>query len=122
MIGYVILGSNDKEKAKAFYDDLLALLGAKSFAPNDRLLMWSTAPGKPILAVGTPYDGNTASVGNGTMVALNVENQENVDKLYHKAIELGAADEGEPGFRTDAFYGAYFRDPDGNKLAVYYMK
>lgn len=118
MIGYMTLGTNDKDKAKAFYDDLLSLIDATSFSPNDRITMWGT-PGKVFLAVAMPWDEKPASVGNGTMVALNVENKENVEKLYAKAIELGAADEGAPGNRTERFYGAYFRDLDGNKLVVY---
>ncbi len=62
------------------------------------------------------YDGNSASVGNGVMVALSAESPEPVDKLHARELELGATNEGEPGFRGKGFYGAYFRDLDGNKL------
>jgi catechol 2,3-dioxygenase-like lactoylglutathione lyase family enzyme len=72
------------------------------------------------LVVITPADGRPATAGNGTMVALNVDSQEQVQRLHARAIDLGASDEGAPGPRgSDTFYGAYFRDPDGNKIAFY---
>ena len=121
MIGYVTLGTNDKAKAKAFYSALLQPLGANCFEPNDRLMMWMTADGGPILAVGSPWDEQPATVGNGVMVALKVDGKDDVDAMHKNALALGGQDEGEPGHRTDNFYGAYFRDLDGNKFAVYYM-
>jgi predicted lactoylglutathione lyase len=72
----------------------------------------------------TPYDGGTATSGNGTMVALAADSREQVDQMYAKAIELGGGDEGAPGIRGPeqmGFYGAYFRDPDGNKFCAYKM-
>ena len=121
MIGYVTLGSNDKEKATAFYDELLALLGAKQFFDAGHLMFWGTEPGRPMLAVGIPFDKQAASAGNGTMVSLTMKDKEAVDAFYQKALELGGTDEGEPGMRTDNFYGAYFRDLDGNKLCAFCM-
>ncbi len=121
MIGYVTLGSNDKDKAAAFYDALMGEIGGKRIFNNDRLIFWGTEMGAPMIGVGTPYDGEAATVGNGTMVALSVGSRENVDKLYAKAIALGAQDEGAPGERMPGFYGAYFRDLDGNKFAAFMM-
>jgi len=121
MIGYVTLGSNDKEKAAAFYDALMAEIGAKRIFNNDRLIFWGTEMGAPMIGVGTPSNGETASFGNGTMVALAVGSRENADKLYAKAIALGATDEGAPGERMPGFYGAYFRDLDGNKFVAFHM-
>ena len=69
-----------------------------------------------MLAVCTPYNEEAPSPGNGNMVAIAPGSKEMVDKLYAKALELGGADEGEPGQRMDGFYGGYFRDPDGNKI------
>ncbi len=63
-----------------------------------------------------PEDEKPATVGNGVMIALGAENPAAVDKLYAKAIELGATDAGAPGVRADAYYIAYFRDLDGNKV------
>jgi len=120
MIGYVTLGSNDMERAKKFYDTVLAELGgARGFA-SDRMQAY-TAKGGPMLMVCTPYDKETATVGNGTMVALAAPSREMVDKVHATALAAGAADEGAPGERMPTFYGAYFRDPDGNKLCVFKM-
>ena len=121
MIGYVTLGSNDRKKAGAFYDELLDLLGAKRVMEDgDRLILWSNGQG-PMLGVIKPYDGNPATVGNGDMVALAVGSRENVDKIHAKAMALGGKDEGAPGVRGGNFYGGYFRDLDGNKLVAFHM-
>ncbi|MEN6544326.1 VOC family protein [Parvibaculum sp.] len=120
MIGYVTLGSNDRKKAGAFYDELLGLLGAKRVMEDgDRLILWSN--GGPMLGVIAPYDGKAATVGNGNMVALAVGSRENVDKIHAKALALGGTDEGAPGLRGGNFYGAYFRDLEGNKLCAFHM-
>jgi len=121
MIGYVTLGTNDLPRAARFYDELLGLLGAKRFMEFDTFIAWAVAPDKPGLAATKPFDGNPATVGNGVMVALAVDSKEMVHKVYDKAIELGAKDEGPAGPRMDNFYAAYFRDLDGNKLNVFYM-
>jgi len=122
MIGYVTLGTNDLMKAAAFYDDLLSEIGANRVMEEDRFIAWAVAPDKPALSVCVPYNGNRATAGNGTMIALSVDSTEKVDALYAKAIQLGGADEGPPGLRTDNFYAAYFRDLDGNKLNVFCTK
>lgn len=119
MIGYVMLGTNDMAKAAAFYDALLAELGAKRFMESDRFIAWSVQPDQPALSVCKPYDGNAASVGNGTMVALAAPDPAMVDKIHAAAIALGASDEGSPGPRGDGFYAGYFRDLDGNKLNAF---
>ena len=121
MIGYVTLGSNDLARAAAFYDALLAELGAKRIMEGDRFIAWGTSMSAPSLGVIRPFDGQPATPGNGTMVALAVERPEQVDALYARAIELGATDEGGPGPRGGDFYAGYFRDPDGNKLNVFCM-
>jgi catechol 2,3-dioxygenase-like lactoylglutathione lyase family enzyme len=119
MIGYVTLGTNDLPRAVAFYDTLLAGLGAKRLWESDRGVAWGTAMDKPSLGVMKPFDGKPATVGNGVMAALVVDSREKVDRLYRKALELGAADEGAAGPRGDGFYAGYFRDLDGNKLNVF---
>ena len=73
-----------------------------------------------MVAVCIPYDEQAPQHGNGNMLALPV-NRDDVDRVYDKAIELGASDEGEPGQRLPIFYGAYVRDPDGNKICFYEM-
>lgn len=67
-----------------------------------------------------PYDGNPATVGNGTMIALAADSTKQVDALHAKALLLGADDEGAPGMRQSGFYCAYARDLDGNKLNFFY--
>jgi len=121
MIGYVTLGTNNMERAAKFYDALLAVLGAKRGWETDRFISWSTSPAAPMLSVIKPYDGKAATAGNGTMVSLAARSKAEVDAVYKKAIELGGKDEGPAGPRGDDFYAGYFRDLDGNKLAVFHI-
>lgn len=122
MIGYITIGVSDIDKACSFYDALLAEVGAKQLFGQDRIKFYGTGPGAPMLAVCIPYDEQAPHQGNGNMIAIPGGDRAGVDKLYVKAIELGATDEGEPGERLPVFYGAYVRDPDGNKLCFYEMK
>jgi len=121
MIGYVTLGTNDIEKAAKFYDELLAVLGAKRFMEMDNFIAWAVNPTSPAISVTRPYDGNPATVGNGVMISLAAGSPEMVDRIYNKAIELGAQDEGPAGPRGENFYAGYFRDMDGNKLNAFCM-
>ena len=120
MIGYITLGTNDLQRAGQFYDELLAEIGGKRAMNDARMLGWSNAEG-PLFSVITPFDEQPASVGNGTMIALDVKTGEAVERLYNKALSLGATDEGAPIDRGSSmgFYGGYFRDLDGNKLVAY---
>ena len=120
MIGYVTLGTNNKGKAEKFYDELFQEIGAKRFMETEQFTAYSASPDKPGIGITVPYDGKPATVGNGTMVALQVDSSSKVDSFYRKAISLGGKDEGKPGPRGDSgFYAAYFRDLDGNKLNVF---
>jgi predicted lactoylglutathione lyase len=121
MIGYVTLGSNDIARAARFYDALLAELGAKRAMENERFVIWSAAPGGPMLSVIKPFDKKASTVGNGMMVALAATSKEQVDAIHRKALELGGTDEGAPGPRGAGFYAGYFRDLDGNKLNAFFM-
>ena len=120
MIGYVTLGSNDFERSTAFYDAVLAVLGGKRTFANDHMQGYGGPGEGPMLAVCRPYDGQAATNGNGTMVALVGRSHDLVDKTHAAALAAGGADEGEPGPRGETFYGAYFRDPDGNKICVFH--
>ena len=113
---YVTVGTNDLPRAKKFYDELFSELDVKSFGPNDRSFFWTIPGDDTNFAVFLPYDGEEATVGNGSMVGITLETTEDVDALYKKAIELGAKDDGEPGQRVPTFYGCYVRDLDRNKL------
>ena len=122
MIGYVTMGTNDLSRAATFYDGLLAVIGASRIMEDDNFIGWGTTIDEPSLAASKPFDEKSASVGNGSMVALSMESAGMVDKFYAKAIELGAKDEGAPGPRGEGgFYAGYFRDMDGNKLNAFCM-
>ena len=116
MIAYTTIGTADIEKSKAFYLAVLEDMGVSVVMDTGRLAALGTSAGGALLAVCTPYNGEAPNPGNGNMVSIAPGSKELVDKLYAKALELGAADEGAPGQRMDGFYGAYFRDPDGNKI------
>lgn len=121
MIGYITLGTNDLERAGKFYDVLLAEIGAKRVMTDERMLGWGTSPAETMFSVIAPFDGKLATIGNGVMIAFNVGTAKNVEKVYAKALALGAEDEGHPHDRGSSmgFYGGYFRDLDGNKLVAY---
>lgn len=120
MIGYVTIGTNDLSRATAFYDALLAEIGAQRAWASDDGVSWSTRRGAA-LAVMKPFNGAAATPGNGNMAAISVKSNEDVDRVHAKAMALGATDEGPAGARSDSFYAGYFRDLDGNKLCVFHM-
>jgi predicted lactoylglutathione lyase len=115
MIGYVTLGTNDLPRAAAFYDAIGAELGVRRFMERETFISWGKSGGAGIM-ITRPHDGKPASVGNGVMVAFVARDRAHVDRIHQLAISLGGQDEGPPGERGGGFYGAYFRDPDGNKL------
>lgn len=127
MLGYITMGSNDLPRARTFYDGLLGTIGAKRIMEFGEdmggFTMWGTTMEQPGIAVTAPYNQEAATVGNGNMAALVMLERAQVDALHAKALELGGACEGPPGVRGDegpqAFYGAYFRDLDGNKLCAF---
>ncbi len=125
MIGYVTIGANDIDKARGFYGQVLGVLGAQELMKFDSgFTMYGTGPGKPMVAITKPFDKAAASAGNGMMVALAAPSRAKVDEIYAKALSLGAKDEGKPGSRGEMspgqeFYGAYFRDLEGNKLCAF---
>lgn len=122
MIGYVTIGTSDMEKACAFYDALLGEIGGSQLMGMDRIKFYGTGGEGAMLAVCIPYDEKAQSCGNGNMVAINAGDEATAQKLYAKAMALGATDEGEPGERVPGvFYGAYVRDLDNNKLCFYVM-
>lgn len=126
MIGYATLGTNDLDRALAFYDAVLGEMGGKRLTtlPDDRgFTLYGAGRDKPMLAITRPYDGQPATAGNGSMVALAMDSRAQVDALHATALNAGGTDDGAPGVRGGVpgqeFYGAYFRDPDGNKFCAY---
>lgn len=122
MIGYVTLGTNDLSRAAKFYDAIAAEMGIGRMMDFDTFIAWGKEGGGAGIGLTKPFDGNTATVGNGVMVALEADSREQVDRLYTIALENGGTDEGAPGPRGDTFYAAYFRDPDGHKLNAFLME
>lgn len=121
MIGYVTVGTNDLERSAKFYDALAAEMGTARMMEFDSFIAWGTAGGGAGIAATKPYDGGSASVGNGTMVAFEAKDNDQVQRLYDIALANGGSDEGAPGPRGEGFYAGYFRDPDGNKLNAFVM-
>ncbi len=120
-IGYVCLGTNDFERATAFYDALTAELGGKRLFPTPHGQMYRLGSGA-MLMLTRPYNDEPATISNGGMLAIQVDAQEDVTRIYEKALSLGATSEGEPGARGGFGDFAYFRDRDGNKLALYWSE
>ncbi len=126
MIGYVTVGTNDLDKAREFYDALFGSIGAgRLMELESGFTLYGTGWASHGIAVTKPYDGATASAGNGNMTAIPMDSRDKVDAFHSKALELGGSDEGAPGLRGPegprAFYGAYFRDPESNKFCVFRM-
>src|SRR5438105_12510300 len=119
MLSYVTIGSNDLERSLAFYDAVLPLVGGRRTFSGPRGQFYGSDAQPGMLAVNTPFDGEPASVGNGSMFGMAASSHAQVDEVYAAALAAGGTCEGPPGLRTDTFYGAYFRDPDGNKLCVF---
>lgn len=123
MIGYATIGTNDLDRARAYYDALFGSVGVGRLMELGPFTLYGTEWGRPAVAVTTPYDGKPATAGNGNMIALVFDRRDKVDAFYAKALALGGSDEGPPGVRGEegprAFYGAYFRDPEGNKFCAF---
>ncbi len=124
MFSHVTIGTNDFDRAFAFYSSIAPALGlALNFREDDRPWAGWTRPGSrwPQFVVTVPIDGKPSSAGNGAMTAFLATSRRQVDAAYEAALDAGATSEGAPGLRPeyhDHYYGAYFRDPDGNKICV----
>jgi len=116
MINYVMVGTNRFNQAVAFYDALLTDMGATRAYATEKNVGWGWGIGTPMLIVTKPFDQQQATVGNGSMVAFDVETAELVDTLHAKALMLGGTSEGDPGPRGEHLYVGYCRDLDGNKF------
>lgn len=121
MIGYVTLGANDLDRAAKFYDAIAAELGASRMMEWPGAIAWGTPGAGAGIGLTKPFNGEAATVGNGVMVALEAKDKEQVHRLHAIALANGGSCEGPPGPRSEGFYAAYFRDPDGNKLNAFIM-
>ncbi len=124
MFSHVFIGINDFERSHRFYKALMDLLGneVRFHDPAKGWSGWySAGKTRPLLVIGKPYDGQPATVGNGQMVALMAASRAQVHALHEAALAHGGRCEGPPGLRPQYhadYYGAYLRDPEGNKLCV----
>lgn len=122
MLTYATVGSNRLTEAKAFYDALLESAGITQLFEHPSGGRIYGKDGRVVFGVIAPYDKAPATVGNGTMIAFHFETPDDVIAFHGKALELGAKDEGPPGFRGGSpFFMSYFRDLDGNKLCAYHQ-
>ena len=121
MISHLTLGTNDLSQAVQFYDQILSLIGAKQIASTDSVVFYEFQDSPTKLAITKPFNGETATFGNGTMLALKVSCLDKVKDMYKLAMQLNANCEGAPAPRNNgAYFAAYFRDLDGNKIAVFH--
>ena len=124
MFSHVFIGASDFERALAFYTALAEVLEIQPrFVARERPWAgWQSSPGpRPLLLIGTPFDGQPHGPGNGQMVAFLARTRDMVDRAHALALARGGACEGAPGLRPEYhehYYGAYFRDSEGNKLCV----
>ena len=117
MLSHVSLGTNDADRAAAFYDPVLAVLGIRRLGARDGSLDYGTST--MFFSLEKPTDGEPASTGNGVHIAFMAEGREMVDAFYRTALANGGTDAGPPGLRPEYdahYYGAFVRDPDGNKI------
>ncbi len=119
VLGYCTVGSNRLEEAKSFYDVLLGSAGITPMFEHPSGGRVYGQNGHHCFVVLGPYDGQRATVGNGSMCGFRFGTREEVDAFHERALALGGADEGAPGERAPKFYMSYFRDLDGNKLCAY---
>ena len=120
MIGFVMVGTNNLDKAIGFYDVLLETIELKRTVTNEKYAGYSlkNKPDDVEFYVTNPVNKETATFGNGTQISFIVNSEESVDKFYNTGIKLGGKDEGAPGIRSGDYY-CYFRDLDGNKICAF---
>jgi catechol 2,3-dioxygenase-like lactoylglutathione lyase family enzyme len=118
LMSHVSVGVADLARAAAFYDAALAPLGGRRILDEGS---HGIGYGRhfPEFWIGPPHDGGTAAPGNGVHIAFAANSHAEVDQFYAAAIAAGASDDGPPGPRPhygEEYYGAFVRDPDGNKI------
>jgi catechol 2,3-dioxygenase-like lactoylglutathione lyase family enzyme len=121
MIVNVCFGTRDLARGAKFYDAIAAELGLERYMDTGKAIGWRNPAVGIGLAITLPFNGEPASVGNGTMATIGAASRDQVDRIHALALANGGSDEGAPGVRANGFYAAYFRDPDGNKLNAFAM-
>jgi catechol 2,3-dioxygenase-like lactoylglutathione lyase family enzyme len=121
MFNYITLGTNDLDRARAFYTPVMATLGFVPANIDEGEIGFAESPDGPCrFWVNHPYDGKPATTANGSMPAFAAKTRAAVDAFHTAALAHGGSDEGAPGLRPYGphFYACYVRDPDGNKLSA----
>ncbi|MBM6581088.1 VOC family protein [Microvirga sp. BT689] len=121
MYSHTTVGANDLPRARAFYEAVFAPLGHEVRYSDETFVGWGVPGGPPQFLIARPFNGEAPSVGNGAMIALVARKRSVVDACHAAALEQGGTDEGKPSLRPHYhpnYYGAYFRDPDGNKICI----
>lgn len=121
MLSAVCFGTNDLSGAGVFYDNVLATVGMIRLDANDNEIGYGTEGEEAVFWVIVPFNREEANHGNGSQIIIEGKTSEEVDSFYQTALDHGGSDEGAPGLRdhTPGYYGAYCRDPDGNKLHAF---
>ncbi|HEY5338316.1 MAG TPA: VOC family protein [Rhizomicrobium sp.] len=124
MIGYVTIGAKDSEASGRFYDAMFGAIGVeRKFADGGWIGYGPHGRDEHNVYVCAPFDKKEASFGNGTMIAFKTDAKSKVDMAHEAGCANGGRCDGPPGFRPpdkDTWYGAYLRDPTGNKIAIYW--
>lgn len=114
-MNYYVVGTNDMDASKVFYDGLFEQAGLQGMSPTERMTYWL---GEDFaFATAIPFDTKPATIGNGTMVGFSVGSEDEVKRLHALALKLGGTCEGAPNQRGPKF-SAYIRDLDGNKICL----
>jgi catechol 2,3-dioxygenase-like lactoylglutathione lyase family enzyme len=122
MIGYVTIGTDDLDKAAPFYDAVFGAIGVERKSLDERWAFYGGKDSDGDVGLCKPFDGQPARAGNGIMIAFVAPSKDAVGAAHAAGLAAGGSDEGAPGYRPpdgNAFYGAYLRDPTGNKLCVF---
>jgi len=120
MIGFVMVGTNNLDKATKFYDTLLDKIELERVVTNEKYAGYASKekPNEVEFYVTNPVNKQKASFGNGTQISFLVNSKDLVNNFYNTAIKLGGKDEGAPGIRSGDYY-CYCRDLDGNKICAF---
>ena len=120
MIGFVMVGTNDLDKAIKFYDHLLQVIDLKRIVTNEKYAGYSSKKesGDIEFYVTNPVNKKKATYGNGAQISFVVNSKKTVNKFYNSGIKLGGKGEGAPGIRSGDYY-CYLRDLDGNKVCAF---
>ncbi|NOD65295.1 MULTISPECIES: VOC family protein [unclassified Ruegeria] len=123
-LNYVMIGSNDVVNARTYYDAVVSSIGGKVVAEYMPHAVCYELRGGGCMWVATPFNQQAATVGNGNMIGLACQSKEEVKEAHAAALANGGTNEGDPGDRPrygPNFFGAYARDPDGNKMSFVYL-